>query len=167
MIDGMRRVLKHGSTPSGLLEYVRSELGDDVSYGDLTRLFEEAFRLPIARLSLSSVGPQKDDRGKVLNRTLLMEIVQRREEWDIDAEDESWIDGLTVRSPVEVKDAVSSQPYPGLSVESWAKLRPEEQERLYVQLASSIVNSERVEVLSKLAERLQERLLEQEKASID
>jgi hypothetical protein len=167
LIDGLRRHLKKGSTPAGLLEYIRAELGDEASYGVLTGLLEEAFRLPVARLSRSSAGPEKDDRGTILNKTLLMEIVQRREEWDTDPEEPSWIDGLKVRSPVDVKQAVSSAPFPGLSSESWASLKPEEREALYLQLASSMVNSERIEVLARLAERLQERILEQESATVE
>jgi hypothetical protein len=165
LIEELRILLKDGATPSALIQSIHARIGNTVSYGDLCGILEDAFHLSMVRLSPDSVVPNKDYRGVILNKTLLVEIVQRRSNWDTSHSHElpvksSWMDGLTLEKPEEVGNKVRSARYPGLSETSWSALSPEVQEALYVQLASSIVISQRVEVLSKLAERLQEKLNE-------
>ncbi len=156
LVENLRSSLKDGATPSRLIRDILAQWGDSISYREVQEILREAFQLPIVRL-----GPSLSYRKGILNQTLLAEIVQNRKRWEalIPGPVESfWLDGLQVADPEEVKQRVTAGPYPGLSKESWAALRPDEREALFVQLASGIVLSERVELLARLAERLQQKV---------
>lgn len=164
LLEELRVLVKDGATPSRLLHAIFARLGDTVSYGDLCGILEDAFNLPVARLCPASVAPKKDFRGVVLNKTLLMEVVWRRHSWDPchahnSHAQSSWMDDLVLESPEDIGKRVRSGPIPGLSQASWSALTLEEQETLHIQLASALIVSQRVEVLSRLVERLQEKLL--------
>jgi hypothetical protein len=165
LIDDLRNRFKDGATPSELIRRILSVLGNTISYTELCDVLQEAFHLPVVRISLSSTAPRHDHRGAILNKTLLMEIVQRRSDWDAPCSHTlpvkpSWMDCLSQETLEDIVNKVRAAPFPGLSDTSWSMLRPKEQEALYAHLVSSIVISQRVEVLSKLAERLQEKLSE-------
>lgn len=165
LIEDLGIRLKDGASPSGLIRYVLSVLGDAVSYVDLGDVLQAAFHLPVVRLSRSSVAPERDHKGVILNKTLLLEIVQRRSDWDASdspSMKSSWMDSLALRSPQEIGKEVRSSPFPELTNTSWSALSPEERESLCVQHISGIVNSQRLEVLSRLVERLQEKVNELE-----
>jgi len=168
LLDDLRSRLKEGTTPSGLIRHILSVLGSTISYTELCDVLQDAFHLPVVRLSPSSVAPEQVHRGAILIKTLLMEIVQRRSAWDTSLSHAlpvkpSWMDGLTLRTPQDIGCEVRTTPFPGLTSKSWSVLNPEEQEALYVQLISGIVLSQRVEIISRLAERLQEKVDELEK----
>lgn len=96
-----------------------------------------------------------------------MEIVQRRTAWDDPSSDPTsgsgcWLDGVVVRPVQEIAAEVRNAPHPGLSLASWAALRPDEQEALRVQLISGIVLSERLLVLANLIERLQDKVADRD-----
>jgi hypothetical protein len=158
--NDLRTRLKDGSTPSALIQHILTVLGEAVSYTELCGVLQEAFSLPIARISLSSVTSPHDHRGITLNKTILMEMIQRRRAWDTldtlaHSVRPSWMDGLMLRSPEAIASEVRASPVPGLHPKSWSSLSPEEQDALYVHLTSGIVLSQRVEVLARLVERLQ------------
>jgi len=98
-----------------------------------------------------------------LNRTLIPEIIQRRHEWDIDHEPSNnapacWLDGLNSTPPEEARDAANHAPYPHLTSSSWAGLSFDEQDALRLQMAGIRTTSERVNILAKLVERLQQQV---------
>lgn len=165
LIHDLRSLVKDGATPSRLIRHILSELGEKTSQSDLQKILMQAFQLPIVQISPYSTTDQK---GIVLNRTLLPEIVGNRNLWDTEKPSASnghvsWLDGLHVQHPGDAMDKLMSTPYPGISEQSWAALHPEEQNGLFLQLASSRVLSDRVELLSRLAERLQEKIDELER----
>jgi hypothetical protein len=171
LIEDLRIRLLDGATPSRLIQQILVAMGDAISYAELCDLLQRAFQLPVARISPSSLGPQHDHRGVVLNKTILPEIVQRRAEWDAArphgyAVEQSWMDGLSLPTPEAIGNEVRAAPIPGLSLASWGVLTPEEQDILHGNLTSALVFSQRIEVLSRLVERLQEKICELETSTI-
>jgi hypothetical protein len=163
LIEELRFRIKDGASPSGLIRHILAVAGDQISYADLCGILQDAFCLPAVRISLSSVSAEHDHRGAILNKTLLMEILLHRSDWDTHPwADATWLDGLQLRTLKEIGKEVRAAPYPGLTDKNWSSLSPEEKEVLHAQLVSSIVISERMEVLSTLVERLQMRLDELE-----
>jgi hypothetical protein len=82
LIQDLRKRFKDGATPSGLIQCILDYAGDTITYPELCDLLREAFRLPVVRISRSSLAPEHDHKGAILNRTLLTELVQSRSEWD-------------------------------------------------------------------------------------
>jgi hypothetical protein len=167
LLDDLRMRIEDGATPSRLIRHVLDVLGATISYSELCDVLQDAFQLPVVRISPSSLAPQHDHRGVVLNKTLLMEIVHRRGDWDAGRSQEhpmaqSWMDGLALRSPEEIRNEVRTAPVPGLNAKSWSALTSEEQDALHGHLTGTIVLAQRVEVLSRLVERLQEKICELE-----
>lgn len=129
----------------------------------------KAFCLPVVRkLKPNDVYPRDADlRYAFLNKLMIPDIIHERQHWDCAKETNSesakcWLDGLPSANSEMAKESVRMARCPGLSEESWARLTPVEQESLRVLMASSQVLSERVEILSKLAEQLQEQVEELE-----
>ena len=164
LVNELRRQFLDGATPSALLQVIRQEMGERVSHLEACDVFNEAFQLPVVRFGPAVVSNTTELHGRMLNKTLLMEIVQLSPEWN-ENESTSWFEGAEVTDPSELKRRVAAQPFPGISEGSWLGLRPEERESLLVQFASSQVISQRLEVLARLAERLQQKVTELEAAS--
>jgi hypothetical protein len=166
VVQMLRDRLQAGATPLRLIRDIIALLGDGTSLREVQEVLEESFQLPIVRLGPSLDFSKNSYRQGVLNRTLLADIVENKEQWGAlassSAGNSSWLDGLHVTSPEDMKTKVAADSYPGLSRKSWAALSPDEQEALLVQLASAQVLSERLEMLSRLAERLQEKIDELE-----
>jgi hypothetical protein len=161
LVQNLRDHLKDGATVLRLIRDVIAQLGDTASSREVQEVLAESFQLPVVRLGPSLDLDQRDYRQGILNRTLLAEIVENRERWEAlmsSPGNSSWLDGLHVTSPEEVRKKLAADSYPGLSRESWAALRPDEQQALLVQLASGLVLSARLEILSRLAERLQDKI---------
>jgi hypothetical protein len=171
IIQDLRHLCKDGATPSRLIQHIVRWVGITVSYRDIIEILEKAFTLPIVRIGPSVGSSDTKVKGDVLNKTLLMEIVERRAEWDEASSSTtpflpSWMDGLRAASPQNTEDNLRSSPIAGLSNEKRAILSLDEQNAIYVQLSSAVLFSQRVEVLSKLAERLQEKINELEEKLI-
>jgi hypothetical protein len=167
LIRDLRKQFKDGATPSRLIHHILDETSGTITYSEICGILQEAFCLPVVRISRSSVSPQKDHRGVILNRTLLADLVQARSKWDSPhpdavANELSWMDGVAVNSTESIACDVRKKPFPGLSNKSWSALSSEEQEALYVQLTTGIVFSQRVEILARLVERLQGKIVELE-----
>lgn len=166
LIQSLRDHLKDGATPLRLIKDIIAHLGDSASVGEVRKILAESFQLALVRLSSSLDLSQMSYRQGILNRTLLAEIVANKDRWEAlispSGETCSWLDGLRLTSPDEVRRKIAADSYPGLSKDSWAMLHPDEQQALLVQLASGLVLSDRIEMLSRLAERLQEKIGELE-----
>lgn len=166
LVQSLRDRLRDGATPWRLIQDIIAHLGESASGREVREILAESFQLPFVRLGSSLDLSQMSYRQGILNRTLLAEIVANKEQWEalISSSGEicSWLDGLRLTSPDDVRRKVAADSYPGLSKESWAALHPDEQQALLVQLASGLVLSDRIEVLSRLAERLQEKIDELE-----
>jgi len=149
-----------------LIRDIIAHLGDTASSREVREILAESFQLPLVRLGPSLDLSQMSYKQGILNRVLLAEIVANKERWEAllspSPRVSSWLDGLQVTNPEEVRTKIAADSYPGLSKESWAALRPDEQQALIVQLASGLVLSERFEILARLAERLQEKIDELE-----
>lgn len=165
LIQNLRNLVKDGATPLRLIRDLLIQLADTVSAREVQEILAESFQLPIVRLGPSLDLNQKSYRQGVLNRTLLAEIVESKQRWDAltpSVGNSSWLDGLDVASPTDVREKLAADSYPGLTRESWAALSHDERQMLLAQLASGRVLSDRLEMLSRLAERLQEKIDELE-----
>ena len=166
LVHNLRDRLKDGATPLRLIRDIMAQLGKAASSREVQEVLAESFQLPIVRLGpLLDLGGQSYRQG-ILNRTLLAAILENRQRWDALTSsppgNSSWLDGLHVTSPEDVRAKVAADSYPGLSKESWAALRADEQQALLLQLASGLVLSERLEAVARLAERLQAKIDELE-----
>lgn len=166
LVQDLRVRLKDGATPLRLMRDIIAYLDGSASPREVREILAESFQLPLVRLGPSLDLDQISYRQGILNRTLLAEIVANKERWEASisasARTSSWLDGLQMTDPEDVRTNRAADSYPGLSKESWAALRPDERQALLAQLASGLVLSERMEVLSRLAERLQEKIDELE-----
>src|SRR5258708_18973622 len=101
LIEELQTLLVDGATPSRLIQHILSHMSQDSTW-EIKQLLQEAFHLPIVRLSPLMLSGEKDFRGSILNKTLLVEMVQRRNEWDTasasSASPPSWLDQIHVRS---------------------------------------------------------------------
>jgi hypothetical protein len=155
LIVELRNQFKDGATPAALIRWLMDELGESATHAEVCAILERAFHLPVVRLGLSILP--KD--ASVLNRWHLMEIIEHRAEWD-DGGSATWMDGLVVEDPVEVRRRLDGSRPNEISQASWEKLEPRERESLLTTVASAEVISQRLSVLCRLAERLQEKIAE-------
>jgi hypothetical protein len=165
IIQELRALFKQGATPSKLLRHIIGRFpGESLSAWVLRDYLEKAFCLPMARLIQPGIDYTADNPCFVaLNRTLIPEIIQRRQEWDTAQEASSegvpcWFDGLTSTSPEEARDAASRKTHPRLNTSTWENLSPDEQDALRLQMAGIQTTSERVAILATLVERLQQQV---------
>jgi hypothetical protein len=162
LVHALRQRFRDGATPLRLIRDIVARLGETASSREVQEILADTFQLPVVRVGpLLDISQKRYGEG-ILNRTLLAEIVENRERWQaVNAsppKEPCWLDGLSLSSPEAARSKVAADAYPGLSRESWAALTPEEQQALSVQMASGQVLSQRVELLARLAERLQEQV---------
>src|SRR5947207_461614 len=117
LIQKLRDCLKGGATPSRLIRDIISYLGDNASAREVQNVLEETFKVPVVRIGPSLESVQKGCKSGIFNRTLLAEIVANMAQWDGSTsssgpEESSWLDGLQVTSPADVRMKVAEEAYP-------------------------------------------------------
>ena len=108
-------------------------------------------------------------RYAFLNEQLVHEMVQRRSEWDSNAGSVtsatgSWLDSLQASDDQQRLSQVQAAVIPELS-RCWSQLSQKEQYFIQRSLASANGLYETVKILSRLAECLQQRIMELEAAA--
>jgi hypothetical protein len=167
--EELRQLFRHGATPSRLIQHLAARhRGDDHLHYLIQVYFLETFGVPIVR----SLDPQDNYRDvgmkyHFLNNDVLYEMLQAKGTWNQDATEPSWFDPLKATTHDEQLRAVSQQPYFELA-RVWDKLDDRERAAIQRVLANFIGLSERVSILARLAERLQQRVneLEAERAAV-
>ncbi len=170
VLTELRAMFREGATPSRLIRHIADRhAGDDDVHLLVQFYFVEAFGVPIVR-GLNPVDrfDHDDLRYAFLNEYLVHEIIQRRSEWDapsdrVPSESDSWLDSLKATDAKDRISQIHGDLIPELS-RCWSHLTP--QERYYIQMCLGSANglSETVKALSRLAECLQQRVIELEAA---
>ena len=167
IISELRSILKEGATPSRLIRHiVERHSGESGMHTLIQEYFLETFGVPIVRgLKPLDDYDHADLRYAFLNNDLLHDIVQKRLEWDGDFTDapelNSWLDTLIASDDHErIRQMQSS--VPNDLKHCWPQLSLEEQ--YYIQMSSASANglNEKVKILSRLVEQLQQKVIELE-----
>jgi len=165
VINELRSLFKEGATPSRLIRHIVERDDGERSYHAVIQdYFLEAFGVPIVR-GLNPVDDYQhtDLRHAFLNEWLVHEMIQKRKEWDSETtgtgEAEGWLDSLVANDDKQRLREVQSVNLPDLSV-CWPRLTPEERDYIHRTLASARGLHEAVKTLSRLAECLQQQLVE-------
>jgi hypothetical protein len=156
VVKELRGLFKEGSTPSRLIRHIAERHdGDDSLHALIQVYFFEAFGVPIVRGVNPTDCHQHDDlRFAFLNDQLLHEMIQRKGEWDVDGVP-SWLDSLVATADREqLHSAKTVAPKPRY----WNFLTPEEQRLAHLGCASANNLSEKVKILSRLCESLQQKV---------
>jgi len=170
VINELRSLFKDGATPSRLIRHiVGRHAGERTIHSLIQAYFHEAFGIPIVR-GLTPVDDYRhaDLRYAFLNEQLVHEMTQSRSEWDKGAAGTSgvgsWLDSLNARNNQQRISQIQTTAIPELS-RAWSQLTPKEQYFIQMSMASANGLYETVKILSRLAECLQQRIVELEAAS--
>jgi hypothetical protein len=165
VVNELRWLFKGGATPSRLIRHIVERHEGERSYHALIQeYFLEAFGIPIVR-GLNPIDDYQhaDLRYAFLNEWLVHEMIQRRKEWDTELTETSeagaWLDSLAAGDDKQRFREVQSVNLPDLDV-CWPRLAPEERDYIHRSLASARGLYESVKILSRLAECLQQQLIE-------
>jgi hypothetical protein len=170
LIADLRQMFRNGATPSRLIQHlVLHHHGKDNWFDFVQASFREAFSVPFVRIPDQLEQVHFHDLSLAhLNKGLVHEMIQTRHLWDTDQGNHAgchstWLDSLTAQDDVER----FQQLYPAadpLLAKSWSYLDPKAQKQIQMRLANADSYYERVLILARLAERLQQRILELENA---
>jgi hypothetical protein len=166
VVAELRAMFREGSTPSRLIQHIAACHGnEDRLFFLIQDYFREAFAVPLVRASnVRAERTQNDLRLAHLNIDLVHEMVQHRSEWDNAPETngggrQGWLDSAVATDEGELIERAQPATLPELSG-CWGELG--EGARNYIKRLIGNVNAlyERVQILARLAESLQQRLNE-------
>jgi hypothetical protein len=171
VVGELRSLFKEGATPSRLIRHiVERHQGERFFHLLIQEYFMEAFGVPIVRgLNPIDDFQQADLRYAYLNEQLLHEMILRRGEWDncsnaVTSGTGSWLEALRANDDQERIRQLQETVIPELS-RCWAGLSTREQHYIHRSMASANGLHETVKILSRLAECLQQKIVELEGAS--
>jgi hypothetical protein len=172
VIRELRSLFKEGATPSHLIRHIVERHAGERRYHQLIQdYFREAFGVPIVR-GLNPIDDYRhaDLRHAFLNEEVVHEIIQRKSEWDENAaagtgRTDSWLDPLNASDDHQRISQLKTTAIPELA-RIWSQLTPEEQHFIDGSMATANGLYETVKILSRLAECLQQRVVELEAASM-
>jgi hypothetical protein len=171
VIRELRTLFKEGATPSRLIRHIAERHDGERNLHSLIQAyFLDAFGVPIVRgLRPTDDYQHADLRYAFLNEQLLHEMIQERSEWDTQDGARtngtvSWLDSLNASDDQRRIHQAQAVVLPDLS-RCWSQLTPAEQHFIHQSMASANGLNETVKILSRLAECLQQRIVELEAAS--
>jgi len=168
VIEELREMFRSGATPSRLVQHIAERHPEEERLHFLVQdYFREAFGVDIVRgVSLFDPANCPSLRYAWWNNDLLAEMVEKQAIWNCDANRAEgafspWFAGLTAKSLDEHFNAAKGSGIGELR-NVWDRLDPQEQATLQRLIAGHGWNSEKVKILTHLAERLQQRVTELE-----
>ena len=167
-VGELRSLFKEGATPSWLIRHiVEHHEGQRGLHGLIQAYFFEAFGIPIVRgLNPNDDFRHSDLRYAFLNEHLVHDMIEKRAEWDHGFEGQTgWLDSLEASDDQERFGRLQATDIPELSA-CWSKLTVKEQSFIQRSMATTNGLYESIKILSRLAECLQQQLLESRKASV-
>jgi hypothetical protein len=172
VVNELRSLFRDGATPSRLIRHIVERHAGERRYHQLIQdYFREGFGIPIVR-GLNPIDDYRhaDLRYAFLNEQLVHEMVEKRHEWDtadgvIAGTSGCWLDSLNATDDQQRSRQVKAAAVPELR-RIWSQLTPEEQDYIDRSMASANGLYEKVKILSRLAEGLQQRIVELEAASV-
>jgi hypothetical protein len=170
IVAELRSMFLNGATPWRLVRHIASRHDGDPNCADLVGpYFAEAFAVTMIALDR---GPNPVDLDgpapPQLDEELLRDMVGRAAVWRAtpgDAREPTWFDGLKV-SPDDLAliDAIKLESHPALA-DTWAALPPRAQAAVRQAMVNAQAYHERMKVLARLVERLQQQVVELERHS--
>lgn len=171
IVHELRALFKEGATPSRLIRHIVERHAEERDWQALIQeYFLEAFGVPLVR----GLGPADDYRHTdlryaFLNEQLLHEMIDRRSAWDgrngfVSSQAGHWFDTLSVSDDQRRLEQLRTAVPPELN-RCWPQLTAKEQYFIQRSMASANGLYETVKILSRLAECLQQRVDELEKAA--
>jgi hypothetical protein len=164
VVRELRSLFREGATASRLIRHiVERHEGERCCHALIQAYFLEAFAIPIVRgLNPTDDYRHTDLRYAFLNEQLVHDMIQARGEWDVESESGtetagSWLDALEANDDQQRLSQAQAMPIPELS-RCWPQLTPKEQHFIQRTLATANGLYESVQVLSRLAECLQQQL---------
>lgn len=163
VVAALRSLFTAGATPSRLIRLVVAHHPDDPDWHHLVqRYFREAFMVPTVRIMNDRDAWEEMDLSHWdLNIHLLHRMVENRSTWlqDVTFDQDSWLDSLVATDEPEL--IKQSQP-PAEVAESWSELPIQVREYVRRITGNAKALHERVLILARLAEQLQQRVSELE-----
>jgi hypothetical protein len=169
IIHELRSMFQDGATPSRLIEHLATYHDPSENWFHFVQTyFRKAFSVGIV--------PIPDERDRIdfadlnlahLNKDLVHEMVRTKPLWNIDpkapaTELFSWLGAVSATADPEPNDPSQDLPPPQLA-QSWSKLDSNAQAFVRRRLANADAYYERVLILARLTERLQQKVTELEK----
>ena len=169
VISELRDMFRAGATPSRLIDHVIDRHGNsNETYSLIQSYFEEAFEVPLVRVSKAILErPKQDDLQYAhLNFQLLHQMLLHRNTWDDRTEVESkaepvWYDPVEVTDRFALIEKARGGNYPELD-SVWDKLDPHAKQYIFQLVGSVNICYESAILLTRLCEQLQQRLNELE-----
>jgi hypothetical protein len=165
VIRELRVLFKEGATPSRLIRHIVARHPGESSWHALIQdYFLEAFGVPIVRgLQPFDNYRHADLRYAFLNEHLIHEILEKHAQWDQEEgqhkEAISWLDSTQATDKEELLKQAQAAIVPELA-DCWERL--DLRERSFIQRTMASANGlyEEVKVLARLAEQLQQKIVE-------
>ena len=165
LTEELRSSFRDGATVAKLIQIARDVLGPDASRRDYLKAVRDAFGLGVSGWYLPSYTDSFGNgevRDSKLTWVFLGDILIRRNEWDVDADEghPRWYDGVAKSTDDEIRLAVGSKH--GLTEEGWAALGQRDRDAILLARTGAISQAELIEALAALTEQLQRRVTELE-----
>lgn len=166
IISELRAMFKDGATPARMVEYIRLHEGAKRPwFAVVMQYFFAAFRCTSIRVParVEEYGTCSQKLVKT-SPDVLHDIILQREHWEneeSEVREEHWFDALTAADLMEHLEQVDLAAIPELA-NSLEHIDAQGQEYIKTRFASACRHYEQVRILSHLAERLQQKVLELE-----
>lgn len=166
IVKELREMFLDGATPSRLMLHVQLNHPEEETLHFLIKdYFERAFRLPLVR----EVRPGDDYTTPSLdhahfNRDLVHEMVSKLDEWNTEDLSGSWLKDVSERSRKNIKEIrqeLASKRFAELD-RVWDELTDDERNFIIGRIAHKDFLWFKVNTLSRLVERLQQKIVELE-----
>ncbi len=162
LVDELRRMFLDGATPSRLMRHIANQHPDDPRLHFLiTDYFREAFGIPLVRTVGGREDYSPDRRHAHFIRELVPEMIQRIGDWNTESVEGSWVEGVSVCSVNEHSERLRSVRFEELN-RVWDTLNDKEKRFIIRKSARIDYGWDAMKCLAKLAERLQQQVVELE-----
>ncbi|HTU91145.1 MAG TPA: hypothetical protein VMF69_13790 [Gemmataceae bacterium] len=166
VIQELRSMFKEGATPSRLIQHIVARHPHEGNWHGLIQdYFREAFAIQIVRgLSPAETYSDIDLRYAYLNEDVLHEMVQMRSSWDQGLNDRegawpSWLDTLVATNAIDRLQEGKQLAPPADFSEAWEQLSENDRAGILRVNSSYTGKTELVQILARLVERLQQRII--------
>jgi hypothetical protein len=165
VIAELRSLFREGNTPSALIKHiVRSHPGEQGLFSLIQAYFREGFGTSIVRVSTNREDYTSTDlRLAHLNIHLVHQMVHTRPEWDKGAEagpeGVSWLDSLAATDERELNEKPQPGTWPAFAG-CWDNLGQDAQKTIKRLIGNADALYERVHILARLVESLQQHINE-------
>jgi hypothetical protein len=161
LVSELRAQFKAGATPSALIRVIVERHPHEPAIDVLVRAyFREAFLVHMLQVGREQISLIAQGTGlPALNSSVLHRMVATRREWDAPRDAQAcWLDDVIATDEAEMLRNTEAETRPE-SVPWWDKLDDEGKRSLTRTIANARTLHERVQILTALAEQLQQQVL--------